>query len=62
MTLSAAFSLGCSTIASFTAPLIYTQIGITGIAIISAICTVIALVLLVARVREPENERANHIL
>lgn len=62
MTLSAAFSLGCSTIASFTAPLIYTRIGITGIATISALCTVLALVLLVTRVREPKEESDHQVL
>lgn len=52
MTLSTALALGVSTIASFTAPALYTQIGISGIALISAASALIALLLLVTRVRE----------
>jgi MFS family permease len=52
MTLSSAISLGASTISSLIAPVLYTQIGITGIAILSATCSAIALLLFVTRVRE----------
>jgi predicted MFS family arabinose efflux permease len=52
MTMSSALTLGCSTIATFTAPTFYTHIGITGIVAISALSTVIALILLLSRVRE----------
>jgi predicted MFS family arabinose efflux permease len=55
MTLSTALSLGVSTIASFTAPALYTQIGISGIALISAASALIALLLLITRVREGSN-------
>jgi predicted MFS family arabinose efflux permease len=52
MTMSSALTLGCSTIATFTAPTLYTHIGITGITAISALSTSIALFLLFSRVRE----------
>lgn len=52
MTLSTAVGLGTSTISSFVAPLLYTRIGITGIATISAICSAFALFLLLTRVHE----------
>ena len=52
MTLGAALTLLCSTIASLVAPSLYTRIGITGIAIISVICSALALLLIITRVRE----------
>jgi predicted MFS family arabinose efflux permease len=54
MTLSAAITLTCSTITTFTAPALYTLIGITGIATISVICTAIALLLFITRVSDQE--------
>jgi predicted MFS family arabinose efflux permease len=54
MTLSAALILGCSTIATFTAPALYPLIGITGIAIISFVSTAFALLLYITRVREQD--------
>jgi hypothetical protein len=44
--------LACSTLATFTAPALYTMIGITGIAYISATCTAISLLLFMTRVRD----------
>lgn len=52
MTLGAAVTLVCSTIANFTTPALYPRIGITGITTISALCAVVALLLLLTRVRE----------
>lgn len=54
MTLNAAVTLAVSTVCSFVAPALYTRIGITGIAFISAISSAIALMLLLTRVREYE--------
>ncbi len=54
MTLSAALTLTCSTIANFIAPALYTEIGITGIMFIAAASTSVALLLLALRVREPD--------
>jgi predicted MFS family arabinose efflux permease len=54
MTLSAAITLGVSTISSFIAPVLYTRIGITGVAMISALSSAIALLLLITRVRDHE--------
>lgn len=52
MTLNSTFVLSCSTIATFTAPTLYTTIGITGIAAISVTSTVLSLLLLFTTVRE----------
>jgi hypothetical protein len=59
MTLSAAIGLGTSTIASFIAPSLYTQIGIEGIALVAAFCSAIALSLLLTRVREGPEAQHN---
>jgi predicted MFS family arabinose efflux permease len=61
MTLSAAFGLGTATIASFVAPMLYTQVGITGIATISAIFSAIALFLLLTWVREGPEAHPSHV-
>lgn len=52
MTLNSTFVLTCGTIASFSAPTFYTTIGITGIATISVLCTILSLLLLFTTVRE----------
>lgn len=52
MTLSAACVFAVSTLANFTAPAMYTRFGITGITLVSAVCTAVALTLLLTRVRE----------
>jgi predicted MFS family arabinose efflux permease len=52
MTVSAVAALGCSTIATFTAPSIYEHSGIAGVTLISAACSAVALILLFAYVRE----------
>jgi MFS family permease len=54
MTLGAAMSLSVSTLTTFTAPALYYAIGISGIAIISAISTAIAFFLLLRFVRDNE--------
>jgi predicted MFS family arabinose efflux permease len=56
MTLSSALTLLCLTLVSFTVPSLYESIGIVGIAIISAASTVIALLLMITRVREVPEE------
>jgi MFS family permease len=58
MTLSAALTLGCSTLATFVAPALYARIGIMGIALISALSTGVALLLLLTRVREGHTDDA----
>ncbi len=52
MTLGAAAGLTASTLATFFAPSTYVHFGIGGVAAISALCTVVTLVLLIWRVRE----------
>jgi predicted MFS family arabinose efflux permease len=52
MTLGSTVTLAASTASSFTTPLLYASIGITGLAIIAAICSVVALILLITSVRE----------
>lgn len=52
MTLSAAIALGASTVATFVAPAIYTNLGITGVAGLSALCSAIAVLLILFWVRE----------
>lgn len=52
MTLNSTLVLSCGTIAAFSAPMLYTNIGITGIAIISVTCTMLSLLLLFTTVRE----------
>lgn len=52
MTLSAAITLSSGTIASFVAPLIYTHIGVGGVAALSSALSAVALLLLLTRVRE----------
>ena len=52
MTLSAAVSLAAMTVAATLAPLIYIQLGITGVAGVSAVCAAVALTLLLTHVRE----------
>jgi predicted MFS family arabinose efflux permease len=54
MTMNAALTLSCVTVATFSAPSLYVQIGITGIAIIAALCAGMALILLLTRVSEGE--------
>lgn len=55
MSLSAAISLGAATLATFVAPQVYTIQGIGGVAVISALFTGAALLLLVRFVRERDD-------
>ncbi len=60
MTLSATVSLGAATIAAFLTPTLYPRIGITGIAIIATVFTIVSLVVLILCVREnPLQEHAD---
>ena len=52
MTLGAAVSLAAMTVAATLAPLIYTRLGISGVASLSAVCAAVSLTLLLTRVRE----------
>jgi predicted MFS family arabinose efflux permease len=52
MTLSAALALGGATLATFIAPTVYLSFNVTGVATLSALCTAIALLLLLTVVRE----------
>jgi predicted MFS family arabinose efflux permease len=52
MTLSAAISLTAVTAANFVAPSLYTQFGVTGVALMSALSAGLALRILQTRVRE----------
>lgn len=52
MTLNAAASLGAATIAGLVTPLLYTQFGINGVALLSAATSTIGLLILIFRVEE----------
>ncbi len=52
MTLGSTVTLAASTASSFITPLLYARIGITGLAIIAAVCNAVALILLITCVRE----------
>lgn len=62
MTLNAAASLGAATIAGLTTPLIFTEYGINGVAMLSAVCASVGLFFLITRVRETPymQEEAHH--
>lgn len=52
MTLSAALALGGATLATFIAPSVYLAFNVTGVAMLSTVCTAISLLLLLTVVRE----------
>jgi MFS family permease len=55
MSLGAAATLGASTVASLVAPLVYTRVGITGVAILSTGFSLAALVILLTLVHEQKD-------